>query len=107
MDHYNYQAQWKKKSQLAAIKLAEEARRALSAVPRGEERETYSTDSSVDPTSNKAAATFTYSNEGVSFRHPDGSSVLQTELVAIMQVLTHATEKRGNVIIHRDSLSSL
>ena len=65
------------------------------------------TDGSVDPDSKTAAAAFVHEETTAVFRLPNGSSTLQTELVAILKALQYAEARDKPVVIHTDSLGSI
>jgi len=67
----------------------------------------YYTDGSVDTYTGNAAAAFIHKEATAHFRLPDGSSTLQTELVAIMKALQHAELRQRPVVIHSDSLGAI
>jgi len=61
----------------------------------------------VDTYSGNAAAAFVHTEATAHFRLPDGSSTLQTELLAIMKALQHAEFRRKPVVVHTDSLGAI
>lgn len=95
-----------RKAGLTQASLTRQARLALHAV-NAEGAEVYYTDGSVDPTTNRAAAAFVSDEATGHFRLPDGSSTLQTELVAIEKALQHAVPRHKDIVLHSDSLGAI
>ena len=67
---------------------------------------TYFTDGSVSPDGGAGAAAITGAHT-LLWRLPSGSSVLQTELVAILGALLHSLQSPADTVIHTDSLSAI
>ncbi|XP_045121986.1 uncharacterized protein LOC123510718 [Portunus trituberculatus] len=67
----------------------------------------YYTDGSVDPQTSASASAFTHEDETALFRLRNGSSTLQTELLAILKALQHAEPRQKPVTIHTDSLGCI
>ena len=88
------------KKKLHPAALAAEAREALSLAPALHPN-TYYTDGSVNQSTGTASAAFVNKNTTAIYRLPDGSSTLQTELLAIQKALQHAEQEQQGAVINR------
>ncbi|XP_069993571.1 uncharacterized protein [Penaeus vannamei] len=68
---------------------------------------TYYTDGFVDPINHTAGAGFTTRHTTASIRVTDNASILQAEMFAIMEALTHVSLRAGHVGIHTDSRATI
>ncbi|XP_063872048.1 uncharacterized protein LOC135106720 [Scylla paramamosain] len=94
------------KAKLSSAELSALAEEALQSAP-SRDADVYYTDGSVDRETNTAASAFLHEEETALFRLPDGSSTLQTELLAILKALQHSEPRQKPVTIHTDSLGCI
>lgn len=94
------------KAKLSSAELSALAEEALQSAP-SRDADVYYTDGSVDRETNTAASAFVHEEETALFRLPDGSSTLQTELLAILKALQHSEPRQKPVTIHTDSLGCI
>ncbi|KAG0718384.1 hypothetical protein GWK47_052485 [Chionoecetes opilio] len=104
--HFSARKLAKPKANLSPAELASEARASVRSAPT-HAADVYFTDGSVDTTTGTAAAVVHHDEFAALYRLPDGSSTLQTELLAILRALQLAVPRNTNVTIHTDSLGAI